>query len=89
MFGVVPVIGPDQNQQMLHKELSMFLYSMNTGNPLKSTSILTRLYEQGEVELDQPDLEFLETIITNCRNAPDYMTSKALEIIAKAKLDKK
>jgi hypothetical protein len=88
ILGTVPVMSPENQPMFLHKELPFHLHSMNTGNSIKNESILLRIYEKGEIELDLPDMEFLEQNIKRCQSAPDYMVAKALSIISEAKAKK-
>jgi hypothetical protein len=88
ILGNVPVVNDQQLPMFLHKELPLHLHSMNTGNSIKNESILLRIFEKGEIELDGPDMEFLEQNIKRCQSAPDYMVAKALSIISEAKAKK-
>lgn len=85
MLGTIPVVNHLNQQQLVNSELAQHLMSMNTGNALKNTSICLRIFEKGEVELDQPDLDFLEAAIKKCQTAPDYLIAAALEEINRAK----
>jgi hypothetical protein len=85
ILGSVPVVSQEGLPMFLHKELPLHLHQMNTGNSIKNESILLRIFEKGEVELDKPDLDFLEQNINTCRTAPDYMISAAIKQIAEAK----
>lgn len=64
----------------------MHINAMNTSNYLKNSSICLRLFEKGEVELDQPDLDFFKNCIDSNRSAPDFLRTAAMnEIIAQTK----
>lgn len=85
ILGSIPVVSQEGKQLFLNEELPPHLHQMNTGNSIKNESILLRIFEKGEVELDKPDLDFLEQNINTCRTAPDYMISPAINIIKQAK----
>lgn len=79
-----PVVDHQNNPQLVHSEIAFYLNSMNTGNALKNTSICLRIFEKGEIELDQSDLEFLKRNLTGCQTAPDYLIAAALQCLEDA-----
>ena len=85
ILGSIAVVDGNNKPQFLHKELTLHLHSMNTGNSIKNESILLRLFEKGEAELDDSDLDFLEQNIKKCQTAPDYMIAMALAEITRVK----
>lgn len=80
-----PVVDELGKHLSVHSELAFYLSSMNTSNYLKNNIICTKMYENGEIELDEVDLAFLEKNINECRTAPDYLRASASNCIKEAK----
>lgn len=66
---------------MIHESLANCLIQGQSGNPMKMNSICTRIYEKGEVELDDQDFEFLKSAIKSNRIGNDLILSAALSEI--------
>ena len=71
----------EQGPIMIHESLANCLIQGQSGNPMKMDSICTRIYEKGEVELDQQDLDFLKSAIRSNRIGNDLILSAALSEI--------
>lgn len=74
----------DQNGPILINEaIANGLIQGRSSNPAKMMSICLRLHDQGEVELDDTDLEFLKNAINQCQAVTDLLIATVLDEIGK------
>jgi hypothetical protein len=66
---------------LINEAIANCLIQGRTSNPAKNMSICLRLHDQGELELDDHDLEFLKSTINQCQTATDLLIGTVLKEI--------
>lgn len=74
---------------LINEVIANALVQGRSSQPAKMMSIATRLYEKGEVELDQPDVDFLLQAITSSQQITDLVIATTEQMIKEQTAEKK
>lgn len=66
---------------LINEAIANCLIQGRSSNPAKMMSICIRLHDQGKVELDDQDLEFLKNAVNQCQTATDLLIASVLKEI--------